>query len=83
MCTFHIIFHLFLHSFFVFLNVYATRRPYSPGGLNFLIATVLLVYTSYEARYGEPGRADRRRVARKHPFLGAETWTLRAAVGRV
>jgi hypothetical protein len=53
------------------------------GGLNFLIATLLLVYTSYEARYGEPGRADRRRVARKHPFLGAEGWTLRAAVGEV
>lgn len=41
----------------------------------------MLVYTSYEARYGEPGRADRRRVARKHPFLGVEGWTLRAAVG--
>ena len=37
--------------------------------------------TSYDARYGEPGRADRRRVARKHPFLGREEWTLRAAVG--
>lgn len=55
--------------------------PYVVGGVHFLVATALLVYTSYEARYGEPGRADRRRVARKHPFLGAESWTLRAAVG--
>ena len=55
--------------------------PYVVGGVHFLVASVLLVYTSYDARYGEPGRADRRRVARKHPFLGREEWTLRAAVG--
>lgn len=52
--------------------LYLEVAPYVVGGLNFLIATLLLVYTSYEARYGEPGRADRRRVARKHTFLGAE-----------
>jgi hypothetical protein len=39
------------------------------------------VYTSYNARYGEPGRADRRRVAKQHSFLGDHRWTLRAAVG--
>ena len=43
--------------------------PYTCGGLAFLIATALLVYTSWTARYGEPGRAERRRVAKRHAFL--------------
>ena len=44
--------------------------PYALGGTNFLIATCTLVYTSWEARYGEPGRADRKKVAMKRRFLG-------------
>ena len=43
--------------------------PYTCGGIAFLIATALLVYTSWTARYGEPGRAERRRVAKRHAFL--------------
>lgn len=35
--------------------------PYVIGGSAFLAASVLLVFTSYHARYGEPGRADRKR----------------------
>ncbi len=57
--------------------------PYVVGGVAFLVASCLLVFTSYNARYGEPGRADRRRVARRHAFLGhvGHEWQLRAAVG--
>mmetsp|Transcript_9048 Transcript_9048/g.36535 ORF Transcript_9048/g.36535 Transcript_9048/m.36535 type:complete len:486 (-) Transcript_9048:25-1482(-) len=57
--------------------------PYVAGGCAFLVASCLLVWTSYNARYGEPGRADRRRVARRHAFLGhvGDEWQLRAAVG--
>ena len=57
--------------------------PYVLGGCTFLAASVLLVFTSYAARYGEPGRADRRRVATRHAFLGhaGREWQLRAAVG--
>ena len=43
--------------------------PYASGGAAFLVATTLLVYTSWTARYGEPGRAERKRVAKKHAFL--------------
>jgi len=65
--------------------------PYMIGGLHFLAGSCLLLYTSWKARYGEPGRADRKRVARKHRFMNArgrggatrddDFWTLRAAVG--
>ena len=57
--------------------------PYVVGGVAFLVASCLLVFTSYHARYGEPGRAARRRVARRHAFLGhvGREWQLRAAVG--
>ena len=43
--------------------------PYALGGVAFLFATALLVYTSWTARYGEPGRAERKRVAKQHAFL--------------
>ena len=43
--------------------------PYTCGGLAFLLGTALLVYTSWNARYGEPGRAERKRVAKQHAFL--------------
>ena len=47
--------------------------PYASGGAAFLVATTLLVYTSWTARYGEPGRAERKRVAKKHAFLSRHT----------
>ena len=57
--------------------------PYVVGGVAFLVASCLLVFTSYHARYGEPGRAARRRVATRHARAGhvGREWQLRAAVG--
>ena len=51
--------------------------PYMVGGMSFLVATVLLLYTSWTARYGEPGRAHRRAVAMRHAFLGNSSGTSR------
>ena len=56
--------------------------PYTAGGISFLVATLLLVFTSYSARYGEPGRADRKAVARRHAFLGGGGGAKRGKRGR-